>query len=390
MDFSKLTAYLDSLESGYGVHGLDCKIMRAHETVYRHMSGHSDCARTKPVSERDLYDVYSCTKIVTMAAVMQLIEQGRLSLDDPLSKYLPEFEDMKVATDFTVGKWPFAWPALASPLAPAKNPILISQLMTMTAGLSYDVLSEPIQKMRRETNDQASTREMMRAIARMPLLFEPGTRYSYSLGHDVLAAVVELIGGEPYSLHVKRHIFDPLGADEMYFHLPASERGRLSAQYRKDFQSGAIEPNSDMIFRLSERYDSGGAGLACSVDSYILVLDALANGGVGASGQRVLKPESILAMSRNRLNERQLKDFGLAGKVGYGYGLGVRTLLDPAVSKSPVGEFGWDGAAGAYALIDPINRISIFYTHEIIGMIEAYSQIHPSIRDFAYEAMLGA
>jgi len=390
MDFTKLTAYLDSLEQAYEVHGLDCKIMRGHETVYRHMAGHRDYALSIPVSETDLYDVYSCTKIITMVSVMQLVEQGRILLDDPLAKYLPEFSDMQVATDFPIGEWPFAWPTLASPLTPAKHPILIRDLMSMTAGLSYDVFSEPIQEMKRESGNQANTREMMKAIARMPLVAEPGTRFSYALGHDVLAAVVELVGGEPFSLHVKKHIFDPLGATEMYFHLSDSEKSRLSAQYMRDFETGVIAPSSDMVYRLTDRYDSGGAGLTCSVDSYSLVLDALANGGVGATGLRILKPESILAMSENQLNEQQLNDFSKAGKIGYGYGLGVRTLIDSSKSKSPVGEFGWDGAAGAFALVDPTNQISIFYAHEIIGMLAAYSEIHPTVRDLAYEAMLGA
>lgn len=390
MDFSKLTAYLDTLEQAYGVHGLDCKIMRAHETVYRHMAGHSDYALTKPVSETDLYDVYSCTKIITMTAVMQLVEQGRIGLNDELSKYLPEFANMQVASDFRIGEWPFAWPTLSSPLVPAKNPILIHELMSMTAGLSYDVFSKPIKELQRETNGKATTREMMRAIARMPLVCEPGTRFSYALGHDVLAAVVELVGGEPFAQHVQRHIFAPLGAKEMYFHPSESEKARLSAQYMRNFNTGEIEQNSDMIYRLSERYDSGGAGLSCSVDSYSLVLDALANGGVGATGLRILKPESILTMSQNRLNDQQMEDFSKTGKIGYGYGLGVRTLIDNSHSKSPEGEFGWDGAAGGYALIDPVNQISIFYTHEIIGMIAAYNEIHPTIRDLAYEALLGA
>lgn len=387
MDFSKLTEYLNTLEDRYGVHGLDCKIMREHETVYRHMSGHSDYALTKPVSEHDLYDVYSCTKVVTMAAVMQLVEQGKLGLDDLLSDYLPEYANMQVATDFRIGEWPFAWPTLASPLAPAKNKIHILELMSMTAGLSYDVFSEPIRDLQRESGNHATTREVARAIAEMPLIAEPGTRFSYGLGHDVLAAVVELIGGEPFAQHVKRHLFDPLGANEMYFQVPLGEKSRLSAQYRRDFNTGEIAPNSDMIFRLSDRHDSGGAGLTCTVDSYSLVLDALANGGVGASGLRVLRPESIAAMQQNRLNEQQLKDFTRTGKVGYGYGLGVRTLMDATCAKSPVGEFGWDGAAGAYALMDPKNRMSIFYTHEIVGMIAAYNEIHPTIRDLAYEAM---
>ena len=120
MDFSKLTAYLNSLDQRYGVHGLDCKIMRGHEPLYRHMAGHSDYAQTKPVTRDDLYDVYSCTKIVTMTAVMQLVEQGKLGLEDELTQYLPEFAEMRVAKDFPIGEWPFTWPTQSSPTETGK------------------------------------------------------------------------------------------------------------------------------------------------------------------------------------------------------------------------------------------------------------------------------
>lgn len=387
MNFSKLTHYLDSLESKYEVHGLDCKVMRGHEVLYRHTAGHSDYAMTRPVSENDLYDLYSCTKVITMAGVMQLIESSKLGLDDPLSRYLPEFETMYVATDFQIGDWPFEWPTQASPLVRAQNPILIHQLMSMTAGLSYDVFSEPIRQIREQTNDRASTREIVRAIAKMPLIAEPGTRYSYALGHDVLAAVIEVVSGMSFGAYMHKHIFAPLGLKEMFYQVPEEQRSRLSAQYRKDFETGEMTQSPDMIFRLSAGSESGGAGLTCTVDSYSVVLDALANGGVGTNGARILQPESIDLLRENRLNGQQMEDFSRAGKVGYGYGLGVRTLVDTACSKSPVGEFGWDGAAGAYALADPKNGVSIFYAHQILGMITAYSEIHPMIRDLAYEAM---
>jgi len=382
-----LTQYLDTLENKYEVHGLDCKVMRGHAVLYRHMAGHSDYAMTKPVSNSDLYDLYSCTKVITMAGVMQLVESGKLGLDDELSRYLPEFETMYVAKDFQIGDWPFEWPTQSSPLARAQNPILIHQLMSMTAGLSYDVFSESIQQIREQTNDRASTREIVRAIAKMPLIAEPGTRYSYALGHDVLATVIEVVSGMSFGAYMHKHIFAPLGLAEMFYQVPEEQKGRLFAQYRADFETGEMTQCPDMIFRLSAESESGGAGLTCTVDSYSVVLDALANGGVGANGARILQPESIDLLRENRLNAQQMEDFSRAGKVGYGYGLGVRTLVDGACSKSPVGEFGWDGAAGAYALADPKNGVSIFYAHQILGMITAYSEIHPTIRDLAYEAM---
>lgn len=387
MNFSKLTAYLNTLEEKYGVHGLDMKITRGHETVYRCMLGHSDYERKTPVSERDLYNIYSASKVITMTGVMQLIEQGKLGLNDPLEKYLPEFAHMRYAADFKMGEFPFRWPDENSQLVPAQNPMRIHDLMSMTAGMSYDVASAPIRKVVEETHGEATTRQMVTAMAQMPLLCEPGTRYSYALGHDVLAAVVEVVTGMTFGAYMKRNVFEPLGITEMYYQVPAGEEHRLFAQYGKDWDTGKIKRDESMIYRITKNYESGGAGLCTTVDEYTKVLEALANGGVGRTGGRILKQESVLAIGRNWLTEQELADFSRTGKEGYGYGLGVRVLIDGTKSKSPVGEFGWDGAAGAYALVDPKNHIGMFYTHEILGMIEAYSEIHPTLRDLAYEAM---
>ena len=387
MNFSKLTAYLNTLEEKYGVHGLDMKITRGHETVYRCMLGHSDYERKTPVSERDLYNIYSASKVITMTGVMQLIEQGKLGLNDPLEKYLPEFAHMRYAADFKMGEFPFRWPDENSQLVPAQNPMRIHDLMSMTAGMSYDVASTPIRKVVEETHGEASTRQVVTAMAQMPLLCEPGTRYSYALGHDVLAAVVEVVTGMTFGAYMKRNVFEPLGITEMYYQVPAGEEHRLFAQYGKDWDTGKIKRDESMIYRITKNYESGGAGLCTTVDEYTKVLEALANGGVGRTGGRILKQESVLAIGRNWLTEQELADFSRTGKEGYGYGLGVRVLIDGTKSKSPVGEFGWDGAAGAYALVDPKNHIGMFYTHEILGMIEAYSEIHPTLRDLAYEAM---
>ena len=387
MNFSKLTAYLNTLEEKYGVHGLDMKITRGHETVYRCMLGHSDYERKTPVSERDLYNIYSASKVITMTGVMQLIEQGKLGLNDPLEKYLPEFAHMRYAADFKMGEFPFRWPDENSQLVPAQNPMRIHDLMSMTAGMSYDVASAPIRKVVEETHGETTTRQVVTAMAQMPLLCEPGTRYSYALGHDVLAAVVEVVTGMTFGAYMKRNVFEPLGITEMYYQVPAGEEHRLFAQYGKDWDTGKIKRDESMIYRITKNYESGGAGLCTTVDEYTKVLEALANGGVGRTGGRILKQESVLAIGRNWLTEQELADFSRTGKEGYGYGLGVRVLIDGTKSKSPVGEFGWDGAAGAYALVDPKNHIGMFYTHEILGMIEAYSEIHPTLRDLAYEAM---
>lgn len=386
MGFQRLSAYMDSLRDRYGVPGADIKITRGYETVYRRSVGFRDYAGTRPVSPEDMYNIYSGSKPLTMAAVMQLIEQGKLDLYDRLDKFFPEFAHMKYAADFRFGEFPFAWPTEKDRLLEAQNPMLIHDLMSMTAGMSYDLDAAPIRRAL-EKNPGAGTVELVRAMADMPLLAEPGTRYSYALSHDVLAGVVEVISGRRFGDYMREHIFAPLGMEDTSYHVPEKKAWRLADQYACDWDTGEIRPQGGMAYRLSPNYDSGGAGLCTSVDDYSKFAAAMANGGVGATGARILTRESIDLMRRNWLNERQLKDFSVAGKTGYGYGLGVRTLMDGSCARSPVGEFGWDGAAGCYVLMDPQNHVSIFYAQEVLGHLIAYNEIHPTLRDLAYEAM---
>ncbi len=393
MNFTKLDRYLETLEGTYGVKGLDLKVMQDHKEIYRRQIGVADYAGKKPVSADDLYDLYSCTKVITMTASMIAVEQGLFSIDDEAGKYIPSFENMAVSEEC----WPmqfgrFKMPALADKQHPAPTKVTLRQLMSMTSGLSYDLNSEAI-KEAIAADPHAGTVTLANAIGRMPLLFDPGTHYSYSLGHDIMAAIIEVTSGMRYADFLQKYIFEPLGLKNMMMHVPAELKGRLSAQYSNNMRTGEVtEADTGNQYRLTDRYDSGGAGLAASVDDYSAVIDALACGGVAKNGYRLLTQESIDQMRTPQLNPDALENFAPSGgpmkmHAGYSYGLGVRTLIDPKESKSPVGEFGWDGAAGAYALIDPSNRLSIFYAQEVLGMIKAYTEVHPTIRDLVYEGL---
>ena len=386
MDFSKLTAFLDSLEEKYGLRGTDTIILKDHEVIFRHMTGCSDYAGKKPVDGTELYDIYSASKIATMTAVLQLTEQGKLSLDDPVTKYLPEFEEMYYDPDFKF-EWPPKMPTKKTATVRAKNPMLIWRLMSMTAGMGYDTVSEPIRKLQEESHFKASTREMMKAIAETPLLYEPGIHYGYSLAHDVLAGVVEVVSGMKFRDYQKKYIFDPLGMEETAYHVTEAMEKRLFAQYALNPMTGEMSQQSGNTYRLTDEYDSGGAGVVTKVTDYVKLLDALACGGVGAAGARILKEESVKAMGTNRLNEAQIKEFQQGFRIGYGYGLGVRVYMGPEGAKSPVGEFGWDGAAGAYALVDPVNHISVYYAQQVLNMLKSYTEIHPCLRDLIYEGL---
>ena len=392
MNFEKVTEYLDSLKKQYGVRCSDCVVILKHETVYRHLTGTMDFDDTKPLTEKNLHDVYSASKVLTMTAVMQLVEQKKIGLEDELSKYLPEFTDMKIVDNFDLtdfvenAKFIFGWPDGKDGLIPAKNKIRIQDMMSMTAGFSYHLGSESMRRVL-QANPHAKTRELIASMAENPLLYEPGTRYAYSYAHDILAAVVEVVSGTKFSDYMKNNIFGPLDARDLYYQVPESEKKRLTQLYDYDMASQKYVLQKVNVARINDQYESGGGGIACTVEGYSKVLDALVNNGVGITGAQILRPESIAQMSENRLDAQQLKDFHIGGKLEYGYGLGVRTLIDPSMSKSPVGEFGWDGAAGAYALADPINHVAVFYVQAAPESGTAFSTIHPTLRDLIYDAL---
>ncbi len=387
MNFAPLTDYLDSLEGRYGVPALDLKITYNHQTVYRHMCGYADYERQIPLNEQHLFYLYSMTKLITMTAVLQLIEQGRLGFYDELRKYLPEFGIMRVADNFVINGFPFDWPAADAPCHLAHNPIRIIDLMTMTAGFSYDTKALAIRQAAEQSGGRAGTREMVRAMADMPLIYEPQARWGYSLAHDVLGAVIETVSGMTLGEYLSLNLFAPLKTSDFFFR-DGPVKERLAAQYAIDMATGAMAAAGlSNSFQLTEAYESGGAGLIGTTDAYSAFLEALCNGGRAADGTRILSEQSVMRLSYGYLTGVMRADFQESGKVGYNYGLGVRVMSDPQAAKSPLGEFGWDGAAGAYSLVDPFHRLSICYTQHVLGMRIAYDVIHPAIRDLAYEAL---
>lgn len=394
MNFQKLTEYLDNLSTTYGVPGCDVIITKGHETIYRHSAGFSDYEKTRPVGNQDLYMLYSASKVITATAVMQLVERGQLSLYDEVTKFFPSFGHLKVADSFAMGI-PMKWPTTEDPCHLAHNSIRIIDLLTMTAGLSYDDCAKELIELRDATDSTASTQDIVAKIGETALVYEPRTHWSYSLGHDVLAGVVEKVTGMSYGDYLKNNIFLPLGAEHITFHPTEEERthlaalwsGVISAEGQLTDEIKAYPEGYDSHFFITKNYESGGAGLFGVVSEYSKIIEALANYGVGRNGARILKKETVrLLMTPYTTGEMQ-KDFENAGKVGYSYGLGVRVLTDASKAESNLGEFGWDSAAGAFVLVDPTENISIMYAQHIFGFPKVYSEIHPVVRDLAYQGI---
>ena len=375
MNFTPVIDYIENvLRKEKGVPGCDVLICREHETLFRYMSGVSDYEGNTPIRGDEVYYMYSCTKPITCAAAMQLVEQGRLQLDTPVYEYLPAYKNAFLMKD--------------GQKVPTEKPMTVRQLFTMSAGLSYDRSTAPLLALI-EKNPRAGTVKVVNAFIETPLQFEPGEQFLYSLCHDVLAAVVEVVSGMRFSVYLKKNIFEPLGMHRTGFCLPEEEKPHLAAQY-ECYQPGKIRPyTTGTGFQLTENYESGGAGLYSCVEDYSRFADAMANGGIGATGAQILKADTIDLMRTEQLRSYTMNPkFGCAAGPGYGYGLGVRTLIDKSGGqRSSLGEFGWDGAAGSYVMIDPAEKLSIFFAMHVRGWPNLIGCGHAPLRDLTYEVL---
>ena len=337
--FENLKKFCDSFLD-LGVPGFDLVVYKDGKCVLRHMNGYSDYENRIKMKGNEKYNIYSCSKAITCTSALQLWEKGMFSLDDRLSDYMPEFEKMTVRTDDGIKK--------------AEKSILIKHLFEMTAGFSYNCYSPELKKAIEQTNGRCPTREVMKYLAKEPLQFEPGDRWEYSLCHDVLAALVEVISGEKFEDYVKKNIFDVVGMNNSAFMLDDAEIESIVPQYR--FENGKAVNIGKTIYnyKIGTEYASGGAGAISTADDYIKFLEALRT-------YKLLKPETLKLMMTDRLSIEQKRTYWTSDT--HGYGLGVRC---PKGDKRYI-DFGWGGAAGAYWAVDIQNSISIYCGMHILS-----------------------
>ncbi len=375
MDFSRLTAYLDYLDH-LNVPGCDLAVYREHELVYRHQAGYRDLARTVPIQGNETYLLYSATKVFTTCAAMQLIEQGKLSLDDPVSAYLPAYAHLTVKDGDNV--------------RPAKTVMTVRHLMSMQSGLNYDTETPAVEKVMKDNNQRATTRQIAEAKAESPLEFDPGTDFQYSFSHDVLAAVIEVVSGQRFSAYLREHIWEPLDIHGMGMRMNDELKENLCPLYFYDPQTYSLKERTreEIEERFNPEFESGGGGLIGCVADYIKFADALACGGRGKNGAYILSPEMIQLWSANQLCPKGRRSFDGWHRVGYSYGLGVRTRVNNRIGgPGALGEFGWDGAAGAWVMIDPSNHLSAFFGMHVLNYGYNYDVIHPTLRGLIYEGL---
>ncbi len=389
MDFRNLKEFMRDL-TDWRIPGNSVIVYKDGKNVFEHSSGYANIEKKIPMNGSEHLNIYSCSKPITVAAVMQLFEKGKFLLSDPLYDFIPEYKEMYVR-----GK--------DGELTPASRPITIRDCLSMTAGFHYNMKCDAINRAREITNDRMDTLTVVKCFAREPLEFNPGEHWLYSFGLDIMGGVIEVITGMKFSDYVKEHIFSPLEMNDSFYHnehlldkmaeqyhFKIEEESNIVALQAGDFSrvGGRLEnigkANKTV---LGPEFDSGGGGVVSTVADMGRFAAALANGGVGANGEKILARSTIDLIRTNQLSGKAFEDFTWQHFIGYGYGLGVRTMIDRARSGSngSVGEFGWGGAAGATFLIDPDTNLGVFYSHHMLNPQEGYYQ--PRLRNVVYSCL---
>lgn len=363
-----------------GVPGVSISIFRGEDKLYEGAFGHRDFARTQPMTLDTVFRMYSMTKPVSALCGMIQYERGVFNMDDPVSDYLPEYKNLKVSVKQPDGTWT---------VEESKVPMLMRHLFNMNVGFFAHDGSPTETELKAMQQRLGGTKYMahytrlteIRALADVPMLFEPGTRWQYGYGLDIMAAVVEVTSGLTLGEFMQKNIFDPLGMTETGYHFRDDWEDRLVECVRR--RDGVIVPCHDALGEPLDAchspdciYESASTGLLSTLDDYQKFCRMLANGGK-LNGERVIGRKTIDMMRQNLLTGQLMADFSTNPTLrGYGYGYGVRTLIDPALGlcNGSVGEFGWCGAAGTWMEVDPSEKLSVVFMQQEMMSNEHYMQ----------------
>ncbi|HDZ14934.1 MAG TPA: class A beta-lactamase-related serine hydrolase [Pricia sp.] len=369
------------VDSG-NISGVSALIYENGQEVYYNAFGMADREAKKPMDRNTIVQIYSMTKPITGVALMTLYEEGKFDLDDPVSKYAPEFVDMKVyAGEDASGK-----PILEDP----KREMTIRDLTRHTAGFgaSDDTGLGKIVAEADALNRENTLVQMAEKMGDTPLAFSPGEQWLYGPCVDVQAFMVERISGQPYADYVREHVLDPLNMNETRYFIPEEDRDQFAALYRRTGE-GSLERDTITYSNYLEKWPMtrGGSGLTSTVDDYMKFAQMLVHEG-SLDSVTILKPETIKLMATNQLADSITERHFLPskGQVGFGIDFAVRTAPPASAEENygVVGEFFWDGAASTLFWVDPVNDV----TAVLFVQLMPYDQIglHKAFRDAVYGA----
>ena len=338
--------------------GCSVRILRNDEVHYEAQFGYANIENKVRMAEDTIFPIASMSKVITVAGIMQLYEQGLFKMWDPVSEYLPGFKNPKIALEKPDGSYE---------IVDAKGEVTLRQLFTMTSGVPYGWGDTAAGRIRQEKEKEymeqglpmPGTVECVNMVGQLPLAFEPGERWMYGFSIDVLGAVIEVLSGKTLGEYLKENIFDPLGMKDTGFFVPAEKQDRIATLYQIHENMQPAERNYPTEKPL---FESGGGGLFCTVADYSRFAQMLLHGGT-LDGIRILGRKTVDLISTDHLTPEQRKGDNWDTQRGYGYGLGVRVMTNPELAgiNGSVGEWGWDGAFGNWFCVDPKENLTCVY-----------------------------
>ena len=363
-------------------------IIRNGKIVYHKAAGYNDLEAKTPMQKDNIFRIASQTKAITSVAIMILFEEGKLLLDDPVSKYIPAYKKQQVLEKFNPADT--TWTSV-----PAKSDITIRQLLTHTSGLGYaQIGSKEANAIYAKSNLTAgigvkddNLLDAMNRLAQLPLMHQPGDKWTYGLNNDLLGCLVEVISGMSLDKFFKTRIFEPLGMNDTYFTIPKEKANRLVNLYKEDKDGKLVKSTAELLngktvtpdYPLeSSTYYSGGAGLSSTIYDYAVFLQMLLNNGV-YNGKRILSRNTIRMMTMNQIGDLS------RGDDKFGLGFQVVTEKGSARTPSQIGTFSWGGAFATSYWVDPKEKMVFLFYRQLQS--STHGDVVEKFRAMTYAAM---
>ena len=355
----QLSAALKSdIEKGV-IPGATLLVARHGKIAWFESMGVRDPGNRAPMTKDAIFRIYSMSKPITSVAVLMLVEEGKIALADPVSKYIPQLGGLKVGVEKPGANGP------TLELEPARREITVQDLLRHTSGLTYGFFGPGLVKKAyvdaKLWEDYPSNAEFVDRLAKLPLLYQPGTTWDYSHSTDVLGRLVEVVSGRTFGEFLTARIFTPLGMPDTAFYVgDAAKQGRIAEPFPNDRSIGVGAELNDP--RVVQKWESGGGGLVSTTMDYARFLQMLLNGG-SLNGKRLLSPKIVAYMTADHLGGGAVPGPLYLPGAGFGFGLGFAVRKDAGVSPFPgsVAEYNWGGAAGTYFWVDPKEDLFVVY-----------------------------
>jgi CubicO group peptidase (beta-lactamase class C family) len=388
------------VDGGY-LPGMLTQVYRKGHLVHTGICGHMDLERGKPMREDAIFRIYSMSKPITAVALMMLVEEGLIGLDDIVHSHIPEWKNLGVYSSGMPSLLPDAPPSFLT--TPVQRAMKVVDLATHTSGLTYgfmmrsavDAAYRKAKVVDRET--PGGLQGMVGQLAQIPLDFSPGTAWNYSVSIDVLGYLVEKLSGMSFGEFLRTRLFDPLGMKDTAFYVPSDDIERFTSCYQPETQGSGLRLQDDgreSTYAKPPMLESGGGGLVSTAHDYLRFCRMMLNGGT-LDGVQILGPKTVALFSLNYLPDaREIADMALPGMFsesgysGVGFSLGCGVNVNVAKTRLPgsLGEYFWGGAAATAFWIDPMEELTVVFMTQVMGS-PARLTLRRDLRTLVYSAM---